>query len=159
MMIKINKKQTYKITLYVIGGYQILGSLVGLNFLFKDGAPLLLRYPIAFLLIFVVFLFGAYCGGMLFKQEKTRGINLSLLNQSFQLVQFKLFGYGLEFVSGTYLAIGLTNKPNFSFYYYQADIRAVFYFTFRGSGNENFFLINLIALFIFILLLYIKEKY
>ena len=96
---------------------------------------------------------------MLFKQEKLNGINLSLLNQFFQFVQFKLFGFGLDYVSGTYLAIGLTNKPNLSLYYYQADLRSVFSFSFRGTDNENFILINLIALFIFLMLLYIKKKF
>lgn len=158
-MLKNKNKQYYIAILYIIAVYQLVGSLLGLSFLFKDSFLLLFGNPLVFILFLIVFLYGGYCGGMLFKQEKLKGINLSLLNQCFQFVQFKLFGFGLDYVSGTYLAIGLTNKPNLSLYYYQADLRSVFSFTFRSTDNENFILINLIALFIFVLLLYIKENY
>lgn len=158
-MIETNKKQFYKpiYILYIIGAYQIFGSLLGLCFLFKDSLLLLFGNPLLFLLILFAFSFGAYCGGMLFKRKLLKGINLSLLNQSLQFVQFKLFGFGLEYVSGTYLGVGLTNKPNLSLYYYQADLRSIFSVSFRGIDNENFILINLIAVLIFFILLYIKD--
>lgn len=155
---KINKIKSYKVILSIIGVYQILGSLFGLNFLFKDGFLLLIGNPLIFIFFLFAFSYGGYCGGMLLKQKKLKGINLSLINQSFQFVQFQLFGFGFDYVSGTYLGIGLSNKPDLSLYYYQANFRSILSITYRGTDNENFVLINLVALLIFIILLYMKNE-
>jgi hypothetical protein len=142
----------------IIGIYQIIGGLIGLIGLVRYGLGLLLQNFIAFFIVSFVFSFGISCGIMLLKREYLIGVNLSLVNQFFQLSQIKILGFGFEYISGTYFALGFSDEPTFSFQYYYATYKSSFFITYSRNDNEISVLINLVAIILFVFLSNIHDR-
>jgi len=146
------------ITLKIIGWIQIIGGITGLYLI----AYLLLRTDaitgpvlLLFLIGLGLFIFSIYCGTkLLFSHSIQTGIILSLINQALQFLQWGMFGYELVYSSGMELVIGLKGlslSGNF------AVVTSNFAMEINSTGT--FLLkINLIAVFIFIVLITIYRN-
>jgi len=142
----------------VIGWFQIIGGITGLvligNLLLTTGTlngPLLLIYLIGIGL----FMFSLYAGKTLINPiSRPDGLIFSFINQTLQLFQWSLFGYGLTYSSGALISVGFKNfSVSFDFSIFISSFEM-----YINSSHEFYFKINLIAVFLIILLCYIKNK-
>ncbi|MGV8878483.1 MAG: hypothetical protein ACOH2A_05585 [Sphingobacteriaceae bacterium] len=135
----------------IISWLQIIGGISGLGLI----AYLLLQTdtingPV--LLIFLIgislFVFSLYTGNSLFfDKNKKKGIILTIINQSLQLLQWNVLGYGISYSSGAELLIGIRGVAmNFKI--------AAFVSTFSMSihSKDAFFInVNLASILIIVL--------
>src|SRR5207253_1200573 len=125
---------------------QIAGGIIGLGLTTYLIAGLSSTPWILVLLLLVavsLYLYSVYCGILLMK-KKASGIAHSLVNQSSQLINFSIFGFGFQYISGVYLSIGLDLTNSFiltlNFGASSCQIRV-------NSSNEQAFLnFNLLAI-------------
>ena len=135
--------------------YQLIGGIfgVGLSIWLTSKATLingtvLLIIVLAFGLSF----FSIYCGQQLLKQNFNRGLQLSLINQALQAINFAMLGYAFKFDVGFLLGahVDLTNGFNlgldFSF--------PTFQFNINSDNNSIIVGINLLAFY----LIYLIQK-
>ena len=106
--------------LWILGIYQIIGGLIGVGFTLKSLLTIgLINGPLLLILIiaFGLFFFSIFSGYILFKKRFIRGINLSIINNSIQVIGFGVLGYGFKYVSGIIAGIRLdmTNDMIFLF--------------------------------------------
>ncbi len=135
----------------IISWLQIVGGITGLGLI----AYLLLQTETVngpVLLIFItgisLFIFSIYTGNYLFfNPEKKKGIILTVINQSLQIVQWNIIGCGISYSSGAELLIGVKGGAmNFRI--------AAFISTFSmslQSHNPFSFNINLASILIIVL--------
>lgn len=147
-----------KLALQLIGWLQCVGGIFGFGLL----AYLMLNTGAisgAILLIFCVgiLLFGysTYCGKrLIFDQEKTGAIIVSIINHFLQLIQWSMLGYGLTYTSGVGITAGINKGP---FHFTVGATTSNFNMSIN-SDIEFVFKINLLALFIILVLLNILEE-
>lgn len=113
----------------------------------------------AILLIFLIglalFIFSIYTGRQLLNKETLKyGIVLSIINQIFQIIQFKMAGYGFSFSSGGELLVGFSNNIKFDF----AIINSSFNMSINTDSSEFVFMVNFLAIFFLIVLFDIWEE-
>jgi len=103
----LNKQN--KLRINIIGAYQIIGGLIGLYIMVK----LLLKSYSAFIFMpfSLIYIASIVCGIFLLKGKYKKGIDLSIINQAFQIIGFSVLGFGFFYVAGLYagLRIDLTN--------------------------------------------------
>jgi len=150
--------KTTKFTVKAIGWIQIIGGVYGLGLMAYlmlntgeiNGALLLI-----FLLGLTFFSFSIYSGKQLITKHTLKvGIVLSIINQVFQIVQFKIAGFGLSYSSGTELLIGFSDSIKFNF----AIISSSFKMSFNQDSSEIELMINIMAVLILIVLVDIWEE-
>jgi len=143
----------------LIGIYQIIAGLIGLSLIFKEHFLFILQHLLTFTLIFGLFTFSVISGIYLLKRQNfSKGINLSLINQGLQLMQFEVLGNGLYYVAGFYLALGFSDTPHFhldvSYYFF----RSACYISFFVDSNEITLTLNFVALSILVALCYFNNQ-
>ncbi len=143
------KPEHHRLVLYIIGIYQILGGLLGWYAGIYQGFNNIINHFFIFIIIIVVFAFSIYCGVLLLSNKISSGINLSLINQFLQLAQFKIFGFGFEYVAGSYLAIGFSDTPVMHLQYKYTFIKSGFFISSVTGDNEINVMFNFIAILIF----------
>lgn len=133
----------------VVSFLQIFGGIVGLGLI----ANLLLQTEIingAILLIFLIgiglFLFSIYAGKSLFYDSKKKGFIATMINQSLQLFQWNLVGYGISYSSGPEFLIGIKELAMT----FNASLFSTFSMSIRSS-NDAFISINLVPVLVIIL--------
>jgi hypothetical protein len=145
-------------TLRIISWIQIVGGISGLLLI----CYLLLQTDIingAVLLIFLIglslFIFSIYSGNALLSNfDKKKGIILTLINQTLQLFQWSMFGYGFSYSSGAELLIGIKGLSlDFNF-----GIIVSTYSMAIKTSNEFFIKINIISVLVIIVLIDIYRK-
>jgi hypothetical protein len=148
------------LTMKIIGWFQIVGGVLGLAAV----ASLMLNtgeVSGGLLLIFLIgtslFIFSIYAGRhLLITDNPAFGLIMSLINQSFQLFQWKILGWGMLYAAGTQFSVGVGTKVdegskgflvNFNF----KSLYSEFEFAIM-SGDDFRLRINLVALLILIVL-------
>jgi len=154
----MNKLRVKKIILWIIGSYQILGGLLGLVVSFNQGIELAKSNPIYFMIVVAFFSFSVYSGALLIFNKLKLGIELSKLNQFLQVAQFKILGNGIEYVAGSYFAIGFSDTPLLNLQYKVAAYKSSCFISILTSDNEIKFMFNLIAIIILIFLIKSKTR-
>lgn len=134
-----------------ISWIQIIGGITGLALI----AYLLLQTDaikgpvlLIFLMGISLFLFSIYSGNSLaFDANKKKGFILTIINQSLQVLQWNILGYGISYSSGAELLVGIKGAAmNFRI--------AAFTSTFKMSIHSNdtfYFNVNLASVLIIIL--------
>ena len=89
--------------LKILGLYQFVSGIVGI---------LLCTYffgsiPFQLLISIGIYVFCAYCGFLLLKKKYDNGLNLSIINQSLQIISFGVFGFAIKYTSGFYAGFGI----------------------------------------------------
>ncbi len=85
-----------------ISGYQMIGGLIGLAFMFAiffNVEEINNSYIFILGLGFLFYIFSFIAGLFLF-QGKTYALKISLINQILQIFGFSFWGYGFEYVAG-----------------------------------------------------------
>jgi hypothetical protein len=147
------------LTLKIISWMQIIGGIAGLGLI----AYLLLQTDTingAILLIFLIglslFIFSIYAGKvLLINSNKKKGIMLALINQTIQLFQWSMFGYGLSYNTGAELLIGIKSPLSIDFNF--GVIIPAFSMSIKSS-DQFFFKINLISVLLIIVLIDILSE-
>lgn len=134
----------------IVSWLQILGGIVGLAVI----ANLLLQTEIingALLLIFLtgigLFLFSIYAGKELFVDRNKKGFIVTMINQSLQLFQWNIMGYGISYCSGPEILIGIKGFALI----FNVSLFSAFSMSIRSS-NDSFISVNLVPVLIIILL-------
>ncbi len=143
----------------LIGVIQILGGLLGLTLTFRQGFGFVFNYFIYFIIITFAFSFGIYCGVILLTKNISRGINLSIINQFLQVVQFSILGNGIEYVAGIYFAIGFSDTPSFNLQYKFSTYKSSCFLSFMTGDEEIKVMINLIAILFIVYLYKVYSKF
>ncbi|WP_037320273.1 hypothetical protein [Salegentibacter sp. Hel_I_6] len=145
--------------LYILSLYQIIGGLIGVGYTIKlllsigsINGPLLLILIIAF----VLFFFSIYSGYLLFKKRFIQGINLSIINNAFQVIGFGVLGYGFKYVSGLIagLKIDLTNDIIFTIDFDITNWKM----SYNSNPDLTYISINIIAIVVIGFLFNAKER-
>ena len=102
-----------------LGIYQIAGGIIGLGLTIWiiSGLTTITGLLLLLLLIAIgLYSYSIYCGILLLKKKKS-GLEHSLINQFLQLVNFSIFGFVFQYISGVFLSMDfdLTNSLNFTF--------------------------------------------
>ena len=139
--------------------YQIAGGCIGIaltgwSFLTnmnKLSAPILLILVIAVML----YAFSIYCAILLLDDTET-ALNLLLINQGLQILNFGIAGFAFKFVSGFYLSAGLDMSESTSFMF-NAGLSE---WTITLNANEPlaYVNINFVALSLFFFILNLKDN-
>lgn len=116
-----------------------------------------------FTVIIPLLLFTCLCfyAGIEILRGKLIGIKLSILNFALQLFQFSYFGIYFYYFIGPYVSLGYQKPLNSSLKFW-TDYE---YFTgtlivyIREDKSSHFLLLNLVALIILILLIYLKSTF
>tara|TARA_R110002072_G_scaffold97789_2_gene215113 strand:+ start:741 stop:1220 length:480 start_codon:yes stop_codon:yes gene_type:complete len=141
-----------KFIIVLISIYQAVFGLYGLHFLFRVDSNNILDYIAALLFFYPVF--SSY---QLYYRKK---VTYSIINFAFQLVQFKIGHFGIQYIIGTYFGIGFYIDqikgfiPTFEFLWAEASIALQI-----GSGPEVYAVeLNLIAVIILWLLFKLLDR-
>ena len=150
--------EEYYFKLKLIGIYQIIGGLIGLGIMIWLITMVL---PVSFMVAIILFvslssfLFSITCGlGLVFK--KSWAIDLSLVLQLLQIINFTLFGYSFKFISGLgiLLNVDFTNSTQFKL----KASEPWFSFTNLSDPNEMIIGVNLAAILIAFFIIDLKRK-
>jgi len=130
-----------------IGWFQLIGGIVGLVFMVQLITRLATINGSAFLIVLTglgLFSFSVYAGSLMIKKgNEKRAIILSIVNQSLQIFQFKILGFGLTY--STLLSFTIGYKPPEIEFHFDA------FMLFSGTilnGDEFFIFINIIPVLI-----------
>lgn len=141
------KDKSFYQKLKAIGWFQIIGGLVGIGFLTLQISQIVEMNGSLFLIVLVglgLYSFSIYAGSLMIKRgNEKRAIILSIVNQSLQIFQFKMLGFGLTYSTLISLTIGY-NPPEIEFHF---DAFTLFSGTIL-SGDEFFIFINIIPVLI-----------
>ena len=149
-----------RLTIKILSWIQIVGGIYGIgvvswltiNLEEVNGA-------ILFIVMFgySLFAFSIISGSKLFNSKTLRlGIILSIINHGLQIIQFKISGYALTYISGSSLSIGIEEGLKIDF----SIISSSFNMAINTENYDFMFKINLIAIIIIAILLDIwNEKY
>ncbi len=114
MEAKLNKDQ--KIIVKNLGYYQVLGGATGAGFAIYQLMQLeSINTTTKFLYLYclIVCAFSVYGGKLLLEGAYKKGLQCSLLNQVFQVLNFTLSGVSLKFVAGIMMSIGIDFSETF----------------------------------------------
>lgn len=152
-MEKINKQ------ISAFGIYQILGGIIGvaLSLYFTSKAGVF-NFPILILTLFVLSLysFSVYCGFLLLRKSYLKGLNLSIINQVFQIITFSVLGFTFQYTSGIFLYFGL-NLTEDTLFTYNIGL-TTFNFKWNSDPNITAFSINIIAIILMNFAFKLREK-
>ncbi len=141
------KDENFYQKIKAIGWYQLLGGIVGIGFMLRLITKIQAMNGSLFLIILVglgLYLFSIYAGSLMIKRvNEKRAIIISIVNQSLQIFQFKMLGFGLTYSTLLSLTIGY-NPPEIEFHF---DAFTLFSGTIL-SGDEFFIFINIIPVLI-----------
>lgn len=151
-------RKTINYSIIFIGICQLLGGLSGLVLVFKSSPFYVLKNLLSFVVIISIFFYSTFCGIKLIRGKQLLvGIKHSLINQYLQLIQFEIFGYGLYYVSGCYLALGFSDTPKLHLITNGSIFNSSCFISFLRNTNEITVSINIISLLIIIILNYITN--
>lgn len=154
------KKRISKLGIGLLGIYQIAGGLFGLQAVFKQSITFIFIHLFSFAIIIGLFVFSISCGIFLLQNKNiTKGIKLSLINQTFQLIQFEILGNGLYYVAGSYVALKFTIIPNFSLSLDYSLFRSYCFISFLVDSNLIYVSVNIISAILISYLLFIYHKF
>jgi hypothetical protein len=150
-MIKLRIRTT-DFTIRFISWLQIIGGISGLwlisTLLLQTGA-ITGGILFIFLIGISLYIFSIYSGNILLRgPNKKKGLMLSIVNQSFQLIQWSMFGYGFSYSCGLELLIGIKNLS----FYFKYDILFSTFLMSINSNNDFFVKINIIPVFLLVIL-------
>ncbi|MFH1160384.1 MAG: hypothetical protein V1733_05485 [bacterium] len=157
MKTNLNKIITNKYILWGLGFYQVFAGIFGFYLVFQQSFMYIFRNFLFFTIILGLFFLSIISGFYLLKKEKKIGINLSLLNQILQLLQFKILGFGFYYVAGCYLGIGFTDTPEIKFLFKDSLFRSSCFISFKTSDYEISIILNIVALALVIFLSKLKN--
>jgi len=151
MFEKVTKTNSF-LLIKILGWLQIIGGLFGIGLMGKlmlqtgtiNGALLLI-----FLLGVSLFIFSIHTGKkLLLDADKKQGIIISIVNQSLQIVQFNLLGYGFSYSSCILISVGI--KGTFFSFNFEAAL-ATFQMSI-GTDDPSFIRVNIVAILLIALL-------
>ncbi|MEQ9288707.1 MAG: hypothetical protein RIG77_17430 [Cyclobacteriaceae bacterium] len=155
---KLRIKNT-DLTIKLFGWLQIIGGIIGIgvvswltmNIGEVNGAILLI-----ILFGYFLFSYSIYSGIKLLNSETLKlGLVLSIINFCFQVIQFKILGYGLTYTIGTAFSIGYEiDKLKFNF----EIISSQFYMSLATTDGEFKFMLNIMAIFFLVVLFDIWDE-
>lgn len=106
-------KKGVKNSIYILGGYQIFGGILGLALLGR-ALPQLNSVGEADMPLVIIagllYIYSALCGFVLFKSPRL-GYTLSLVNQLLQVLSFSIGHFAYNFVAGFKFGIGIYFVP------------------------------------------------
>ena len=150
--------EEYYFKLKLIGIYQIIGGCIGLGitiWFISMVWPLSLIVSLILILSVSFFLFSIACGlGLAFK--KSWAIDLSIILQLAQIVNFTLFGYSFKFISG--LGVLLTIDFTKSLKINLEGSEPLFSFIYLNEPDERLIGINLTAILLTYFIIDLKKK-
>jgi hypothetical protein len=143
-----------------MGIYQIAGGLLGLQAVFQQSIGFVLVHLFSFTIVIGLFIFSITSGIYLLRfKNLVKGLKLSLINQTLQLVQFEILGNGLYFVAGSYVALKFTFMPSFSLSLDYSLFRSFCFINYLVDSNLIFVSLNLISASLLIYLRYTYLQY
>ncbi len=138
--------------------YQIAGGVLGLGITIW----VIAHTPVITGLLMLIFLvalglytYSVLCGILLVRQHK-HGLKYSLINQYLQLVNFAILGFGLKYVSGMLLSVGVDLTGEFEMKFNFA-IMSTWEFNVNRDVERIEINLNLFALFIIIFIDRLKK--
>lgn len=149
----MHKERKYEL---LLAWYQIIGGVLGIGFLLWIPITIPFNFIIQYILLIAGLLmhgFSTSCGIILLK-EKKNALNLSYINQFFQILKFSILGFGFHYVSGLSIMIGieLSNTK----YILEAGASS-----WRIEWNSDSFIkeinVNIIAILLILLIDHIKK--
>lgn len=151
-------KITNKILIAIIGIYQIIGGLFGLTLIFRLSFSYIFWNFLYFVFIFGLFVFSIISGIYLLQTKfLPKGIKYSIVNQALQLIQFEIFGLGLYYVAGFYLAFGFSDTPKLHLITDYSIFKSSCYLSFFRESNEIILSINFAAIVLLAYLIYLNN--
>lgn len=139
----------------IIAWLQIAGGVFGLLLLARlmiNTAAINGAIYLIFILWLSLYAFSIHCGiKLLNPATRNYGFIISLINQGFQFFQFCIFGSGLSYASGINFAVGI--KKGMSF-----DIELSAFNMAIHTDDAPYFMINIFAIAVFVVLLGIYRK-
>ena len=94
----------------------------------------------------------------LLTKQHNKGIELSKVNQFFQIAQFKILGNGLEYVAGVYFAVGFSDSPALNLQYKLAAYKSSCFISFMTGDDEIKVMLNIVAIAILIYLAKVQSR-
>lgn len=129
--------------------YQMLGGLlgIGLTIWVMFSGEITVTQQVLRLGLFagVLYVFSILCGRFILRNPK-RGLQLSLLNQVFQVLYFSFGAYGFQYVAGLRVGVGVDMVGGWLFKFRLA--LSSFHFSIGTDLGQKFIGINLVALFL-----------
>lgn len=98
-----------------LGIYQIAGGIIGLGLsIWLISLPQVIPLLLLFVLLTAVFLysFSVFCGIQVLLRKEA-GLKYSLANQYLQLINFTVFGFTFQYISGVFMTIGFDYTESF----------------------------------------------
>ena len=145
-------------TIKVLAWLQIFGGIIGIGVMayvmlntgqINGGGLLIILIGLA------LFIFSIYAGRRLLDKRTLKlGIILSIINQGFQILHFKIEGFGFSYSSGSELLIGY--KENISFNY--GLISSTFQMSLNTDSSEFYLMVNVLAMFLLFVLFDIWDE-
>lgn len=156
---KLRIKNT-KTTVIIIGWLQLIGGIYGLGLVSNLMINIeSLNGAILFILLFglSLYILSIKAGyNLLVDENKKIGIILSIINYAFQIIQWKILGYGLWYSTGIETTVGI---KVLSLHFDLKLTSPSFNMSISTSKEEFYFLVNLFAIFLIIVLIDVfKEK-
>lgn len=133
-----------------LGLYNIFGAFYGIYALFSSFSFVNLFISLAFIALLFV------SGIWLLIDLNHKSYKLAFYNQLFQIIQFKLLGYGFSFASGLYLAIALDAWSIEQVYLDMRSWTFIFYLFLNSSENQFHLAINFVPILILLLMKLLK---
>lgn len=150
-----------RIFTYIIGVIQVIGGGLLLYGLFKYSTNPQYDLFKSILITLPFILLSVVAGINILKTKTTKGLYLSLINYSLQIVQLKMAGFYFFYSVGPYLGIGFVKKVNqeLSFWWEASEFIFINIARFVNDKIGYFFSFNFVAiLFIIILLLELNNR-
>jgi hypothetical protein len=145
-----------KIKLKVFGWYQIIGGILGVLltfYLLAHTNQVTGLIIILYLVAFGLYAFSIYCGWLLLTDNQLKGLNLSIINQAFQILNFTLFGYGFMYVSGMMILGGVKAEDGFKIAF-NFSLTSTWHLYFASDDKSMELGINFLAIY----LVYFADK-
>ncbi|HMC84684.1 MAG TPA: hypothetical protein VKI61_04135 [Chitinophagaceae bacterium] len=142
-----------------IAYYQIIGALLGILIVIWTATKIThvtIELVIFYSIGTLAFAYSILCGQKLLKGEIQKALQLSTVNQIFQLFTFAILGFSFKFTAGINLGLGFdyTNSFLFAFSFQFSQ----FSMSFDSSSTEAILQINLVALYVLYLIETTKKK-
>lgn len=154
MQLFLSKKS--KLKLQVFGWYQIIGGIFGVLltfYLLAHTEQITGLVIILYLIAFGLYSFSIYCGRLLLTDSHLKGLNLSIINQAFQIINFILFGYGFMYVSGMMILAGVKAEDGFKIAF-NFSLTSTWHLYFASEDKSMELGINFLAIY----LVYFTDK-
>lgn len=153
-----NIKKISRILALFIGILQVFGGLLGFTAIFRLPLSYIFWNFVYIVIMFGFFVFSIISGIYLIKDNTfKKGIKLSIINQSIQILQFQVLGLGLYYVAGPYIGLGFIDTPNLHFITDFAIFRSYSSISLFSKSDEISLSFNLAAIIIVLFLFYIDD--